>query len=92
MNLNDTSDDWEGLCKRCGLCCFEKKIDAQGRIHETPVPCRHLDIHTRLCRVYAQRRQIEFDCVKLTPEKIAELKWLPESCAYRQRLDDTVEE
>lgn len=80
---------WENLCQRCGLCCFEKGIDGTGRIIETQVPCRHLDIHTRLCRVYNNRQQVEFDCIKLTSEKVAELKWLPESCAYRQQLIDS---
>lgn len=84
--------EWEKLCQRCGLCCFEKAIDGKGRIIETQVPCRHLDIHSRECRVYAQRQQIEFDCIKLTPEKISELKWLPVSCAYRQEISCCVPE
>ena len=75
--------DWESLCHRCGLCCFEKGIDGKGNIIETAVPCRHLDIHTRLCRVYAERQAIEFDCIKLTPENVGNLSWLPASCAYR---------
>lgn len=75
---------WEDLCHRCGLCCFEKGIDGKGRIIATRVPCRHLDVHTRLCRVYDQRQAIETDCIKLTPEIVSTLKWLPESCAYRQ--------
>lgn len=77
--------EWENLCHRCGLCCFEKAIDGKGRIIETQVPCRQLDIHTRECRVYEHRQLIEYDCIKLTPEKVAKLKWLPESCAYRQK-------
>jgi len=24
------------------------------------------------------------DCLKLTPENLAELDWLPEDCAYRE--------
>jgi len=79
---------WEKLCHRCGLCCFEKGIDGKGRIIETQVPCRHLDIHSRLCRVYKDRQQVEIDCIKLTPEKISKLKWLPDSCAYRQNVKE----
>jgi len=86
--LNEDSSAWEALCHRCGQCCFEKGIDGKGRIIETGVPCRHLDIHSRLCRVYPQRQQIEFDCIKLKPENIASLKWLPANCAYRQWLED----
>ncbi|WP_020676103.1 YkgJ family cysteine cluster protein [Geopsychrobacter electrodiphilus] len=82
-------DEWEQRCHRCGLCCFEKGIDGKGRIIETEVPCRHLDIHTRLCRVYKNRQQIESDCIKLTPEIISQLKWLPKSCAYHKKSEDT---
>jgi len=79
--------EWELLCHRCGLCCFEKGIDGKGRIIETQIPCRQLDIHTRLCRVYENRQQVEFDCIKLTPEIVGQLQWLPKSCAYRQHVE-----
>ncbi len=91
MNLDSDIQDnerWEARCHRCGLCCFEKGIDGRGKIIETAVPCRHLDIHTRLCRVYPQRQQIEFDCIKLTPESVTQLSWLPATCAYRRPTED----
>ncbi len=76
--------DWEDLCLRCGNCCFEKLIDAAGRVHTTSIPCRFLDIHSRSCRIYHQRLQAEEDCIKLTAELVPDLDWLPESCAYRR--------
>lgn len=76
-------DDWEDLCLRCGLCCFEKKIDQRGRIVTTRIPCRHLDIVTRECRVYHKRFDVGEGCIKLTPEVVAAATWLPELCAYR---------
>ncbi|PLX96641.1 MAG: hypothetical protein C0622_14325 [Desulfuromonas sp.] len=79
---------WEELCRRCGECCFEKKIDAKGVIHTTAVPCRFLDIHSRSCRVYEQRLQLEEDCIQLTPENIAGLDWLPQGCGYRRLLTE----
>lgn len=85
MEQADQEFQWEKLCRRCGLCCFEKGIDGKGRLITTAVPCRHLDVHTRLCRVYAHRQEIESDCIKLTPEIVANLKWLPEDCAYRRK-------
>lgn len=81
--LEQEQTGWEALCRRCGLCCFEKDIDSKGRIIATAVPCRHLDIHSRLCRVYQNRQSVEHDCIKLSPENISELSWLPEGCAYR---------
>lgn len=85
-----TSEQWEALCKQCGECCFEKKIDRRGRIITTCVPCRFLDIHTRHCRVYHQRFDLEEDCIKLSPDNIATLEWLPQDCAYRLWLDEAL--
>jgi len=84
--VNREQIEWESRCQRCGLCCFEKGIDGKGNIIETAVPCRHLDIHTRLCRVYEVRQAIEDDCIKLTAENVGNLSWLPASCAYRRYL------
>jgi uncharacterized cysteine cluster protein YcgN (CxxCxxCC family) len=83
---NDKRDEagWEKICQRCGECCFEKKIGANGAILTTRVPCRFLDIHSRICRIYPQRLTTEEDCIRLTPDNVRELDWLPESCAYRQ--------
>ncbi|KIH75800.1 hypothetical protein SAMN05660860_02937 [Geoalkalibacter ferrihydriticus] len=76
-----TEDQWENLCRRCGLCCFEKYIDGNRVIH-TPIACRHLDIVTRECRVYDKRFSVGEGCVQLTPEVVGQVKWLPDDCAY----------
>jgi len=80
--------NWEDLCHQCGECCFEKIIDDNGHIITTKIPCRFLDIHTRQCRIYPERFRHEEDCIKLTPENVPKLKWLPASCAYRHFLED----
>lgn len=76
---------WEDLCHRCGECCFEKKLGRKGTVITTAVPCRFLDIHSRNCRIYHQRLQAEEDCIKLTPEILPDLDWLPKNCAYRNQ-------
>jgi uncharacterized cysteine cluster protein YcgN (CxxCxxCC family) len=78
--------EWEARCRRCGQCCFEKWIEADGRIRFTRVPCRHLDMTTRTCRVYAKRLEVGEGCVQLTPENVAQLHWLPADCAYVELL------
>ncbi|SHI43296.1 hypothetical protein SAMN02745165_00026 [Malonomonas rubra DSM 5091] len=83
----DDNQHWEQICQRCGECCFEKKIDKKGTVLTTSVPCRFLDIHTRNCRIYHQRLQAEEDCIKLTPDNLAGLDWLPLNCAYRKHLN-----
>ncbi len=85
-----TQHEWEAICKRCGACCFEKKIDKQGIVHTTAIPCRFLDIHTRSCQIYPHRLQAEEDCIKLTPNLISDLVWLPESCAYRNYTEQNI--
>ena len=74
--------DWEGICKRCGLCCFEKWVEGDGTVHVTPIPCRYLDVVTRRCKVYHKRFEVDERCVKLTPEVVRSVNWLPEDCAY----------
>jgi uncharacterized cysteine cluster protein YcgN (CxxCxxCC family) len=75
---------WESLCDRCALCCRLKEEDATtGEIRNTHVACRLLDIETGRCRDYGHRRRRVPDCIKLTPENVPRLKWLPASCAYR---------
>lgn len=74
---------WEEACRRCGLCCFEKSVDLRGRFVTTKIPCRHLDIISRECRVYVKRLDVGEGCVKLTPEVVKRADWLPEGCAYR---------
>ncbi len=75
--------EWEDICRRCGLCCFEKSVDLKGQFRTTRIPCRHLDITTRECRVYHKRLAVGEGCVKLTPEIIRQADWLPADCAYR---------
>ena len=85
-------NDWETLCHRCGLCCFEKTVDRRGRFVTSCVPCRHLDIVSRSCRVYSKRLEVGEGCVQLTSELVRDADWLPDSCAYRQALKNLVVE
>jgi len=79
---------WESLCKRCGQCCFEKWIDADGTIRPTDIACRFLDIVTRECKVYHKRFAVGEGCIKLTPEVVETVQWLPADCAYVEWLHD----
>lgn len=85
---DEERQEWEALCRRCGQCCFEKQVDENGRVLTTRTPCRFLDIHTRLCRIYHERTEVEFDCLRLTPELVPSLAWLPVDCAYVELLQE----
>lgn len=77
-------DEWESLCDGCGICCLYKLEDEEtGEILMTNVACRFLDPQNCVCMLYDERHSAMLSCIKLTPSKVANLKWLPETCAYR---------
>lgn len=79
-----TSQEWESLCDGCGKCCVIKLEDVDtGDIHYTDIGCRLLDPETCRCSNYSQRKKHVPDCVLLSPERLDDLPWMPQSCAYR---------
>lgn len=85
--LHDSNESqWDAICECCARCCYEK-IDFNGKIFYTAVPCEQLDPVTRLCRVYPQRDQVQPDCQRLTPETIG-AGFLPADCPYVRDLPD----
>jgi uncharacterized cysteine cluster protein YcgN (CxxCxxCC family) len=79
-----TSAEWESLCDGCGRCCLVKLEDEDtGEIAYTDIGCTLFDDQTCGCRDYAHRSARVADCVRLTPDVVRELRWLPPTCAYR---------
>jgi len=79
-----TPAEWESLCDGCGLCCLVLVADEETeRVYETDLHCRLYDPARRRCTDYANRRARVPDCVRLTPENVAALAWMPKTCAYR---------
>jgi uncharacterized protein len=79
-----TPDEWERLCDRCGRCCLVKLEDEDtGEIHMTDIACKLFDAGRCACASYAKRQTKVADCVKLTPDAVRTIRWLPRTCAYR---------
>lgn len=79
-----TPREWESLCDGCGLCCQIRVQDEDTEeIALSNVACRYLCLETHQCKDYANRQKNVPDCVKVTPQNVYELDWLPHSCAYR---------
>lgn len=77
--------EWESLCDGCGKCCVLLVQDeGGGPVYRTDVGCRLLDLKTVRCTDYENRHARVPDCVKLTPDNVAALDWMPKSCAYRR--------
>lgn len=79
-----TAAEWESLCDGCGRCCLVKLEDEDtGAIAYTDVGCTLFDGEACRCRDYAHRDTRVPDCVRLTPQSVRTLRWLPPTCGYR---------
>ena len=78
-------EEWESLCDNCGKCCMIKleNFDTKS-VNYTNISCKLLNINNIKCTKYNKRQEIVSDCVKLTPENLELLNWMPKTCAYRR--------
>lgn len=81
---SELDEEWEQRCLQCGSCCFEKIEDERGTIFYTQTACRFLDVNSRQCKIFERRFEINPECVKLTPELVQSLRWLPGNCGYKR--------
>ena len=75
-----SADDRENWCLRCGRCCHEKIRLDDERVLITDVPCEHLDVMTKLCRIYANRSHLVGRCQSAAAS--AKVGALPGDCPY----------
>lgn len=77
-------EEWESLCDHCAKCCLIKLEDEEdGTVYYTDVACDLLDGKTCRCKDYSNRETLVPDCLRLTPDNLEQLYWMPPGCAYR---------
>ena len=83
-----SQNEWESLCDGCGKCCLVQLEDEDSSERcFTDLACTYFNVEQGGCTVYEQRSQKMPDCVKLTPQNLADVYWLPSTCAYRLLQD-----
>ncbi len=93
-NLNKIGlQEWEDICQHCGRCCLLKlQDDETDEIYYTNVICRYYDIEKNICTIYDKRCELVPECLKLTPQNVDKLPWMPKVCAYRRLFDDNYQQ
>lgn len=80
-----SEEEWEALCDGCGRCCLVKLEDFDtGEIENTSVVCEFMDQGTCRCTTYETRQMVVPTCIKVTPQNVAGIEWMPPTCAYRR--------
>lgn len=84
-----TAEEWEAVCNQCGKCCLIKLQDEDtDDIYYTDVVCQYMDPETCRCTHYQDRCQLVPTCLKLTPQNVDKIEWMPPSCAYRALVEN----
>ena len=79
---------WEGLCKRCGLCCYDWELRRGKLVIHRESPCPYLDTATKLCTVYERRFRVCPECARMTRFKARYSRRVPETCGYAEYFRD----
>ncbi len=77
--------NWEGICNKCGLCCYNRDI-VKGKLEiKNYQPCENINIATNLCLIYKDRFKICKECRKVTMFHVLFSRYMPETCGYVQK-------
>ena len=75
----------EAKCQRCGRCCYYKIKFGDDVKVVTKIPCKHLDLDTKLCKHYENRFEANPDCHEAS--ELAEQHMLPADCPYVEGIE-----
>jgi len=76
--------EWEACAMAARAAAWKSsRTRDTSKIYFTHVSCKLLDAGRCTCKDYPNRSDKVPDCVRLTPENVRTLNWLPPSCGYR---------
>jgi uncharacterized cysteine cluster protein YcgN (CxxCxxCC family) len=75
-------EQWEKVCLKCGICCYEKENQRCRVIIDLSKPCEYLNEETKRCTIYKKRFQICKNCEKVTLFHALFSRYLPSTCGY----------
>ena len=76
---------WDAICKRCGLCCYERCRVAGGVRIDLERPCPYLDEKSKTCAVYDRRFESRASCSKVNLLHAIAGRWMPLTCGYVEK-------
>ncbi len=82
---NLSRDEWESICRGCGLCCLCKYYTHDGGVEYARVACKNLDLKTRRCKCYDCRLK-RGACHNVDIDIVRDARVLPRNCAYVEML------
>lgn len=82
-----TPEQWESLCKGCGICCLSKiELEIEpgaAKTFYTHACCNWLDVKTKRCKIYKCRLKDKNNmCEKVDLDLILNRDLLPRTCGY----------
>ena len=78
---NLDNDLCQAVVTQC--CVIKLQNEKNNEIFYTNISCKLLDTDNCKCMDYSNRKKIVPDCVKLTPNNLSQLNWMPNTCAYK---------
>ncbi len=83
---NMTPQQWDNVCKKCGVCCLDK-TRYMGQVIFLNLGCEHLNCKTKLCNVFKTRQSVnKAYCAKQTINTVLTGQMVPDSCGYREYI------
>ena len=80
---NMTEEQWDAICKGCGMCCLCKLEYFKSTIFYTNLCCKHLDPSTQKCTIFERRFNTPgTSCAKVDLNVVLYSKCLPKTCGY----------